>query len=138
MSLFMARSESLLINSRSLNPNAKIVLITPLQRGDFVYVNRHMKNFSMLLAHIKQKKEQNLAQFAEAINEIGKIEHFAVVDLYNKSGIDLKNMTKFKRLKRPKNEPEYKNYTFPDYIDISFNPETDEYPYPIESIDMTY
>ncbi len=119
---------------KSLNPNAKIILITPLQRGDFVYIN-NMKNSAF--GSYKAKKEQNLAQFAELINEIGKIEHFAVIDLYNKSGIGLKNMVKFKRLKDPKTG-EYKNYIFPDYIDIPFDPATDEYPYPLEAIDMTY
>jgi lysophospholipase L1-like esterase len=47
------------------------------------------------------------------------------------------NLVKFKRLKSPQTG-EYKNYAYPDFIDIPFNPETDEYPYPLESIDMTY
>jgi lysophospholipase L1-like esterase len=46
-------------------------------------------------------------------------------------------MIKFKHLKDPKTG-QYKNYKYPDYIDVPFNPETDEYPYPVESIDMTY
>ena len=46
-------------------------------------------------------------------------------------------MVKFKRLKDPKTG-EYKNFTYPDYINIPFNPDTDEYPYPLESVDMTY
>jgi lysophospholipase L1-like esterase len=33
---------------------------------------------------------------------------------------------------------EYKNYSYPSFIDIPFNPETDEYPYPKDAIEMTY
>ena len=32
----------------------------------------------------------------------------------------------------------YENYPYPKFIDIPFNPETDEYPYPLESMEMTY
>jgi lysophospholipase L1-like esterase len=119
---------------KNLNPNAKIILITPLQRGDFVYIANSKNN---AIGSYKPKNEQNLAQFAEAIVNIAKIEDFPVIDLFNKSGITQKNMVNFKRLKDP-NTGEYKNLKYPSFIDIPFNPETDEYPYPIESINMTY
>jgi lysophospholipase L1-like esterase len=64
-------------------------------------------------------------------------EHFAVIDLYKKSGMTLKKLVKYKRLKDPQTG-EYKNYPYPSFIDIPFNPATDEYPYPQEAIDMTY
>jgi lysophospholipase L1-like esterase len=32
----------------------------------------------------------------------------------------------------------YKNYSYPSFIDVPFNPETDEYPYPVDAIEMTY
>jgi len=85
----------------------------------------------------KAKNGQQLAQFAEAINAIGKYEHFDVIDLYNKSGMTLNTLVKYKRLKNP-STGEYKDYSYPDFIDIPFNPETDEYPYPVDAIDMTY
>ncbi|MEO6452450.1 MAG: hypothetical protein ABIN97_00145 [Ginsengibacter sp.] len=44
---------------------------------------------------------------------------------------------KYKRLKNPNNDV-YKNYRYPDFIDIPFTPETDDYPYPVDAIDMTY
>ena len=119
---------------KSLNTNAKIILITPLQRGDFVYVN-NFKN--QAYGSYKSKKDQTLAQFADAIINIGQLEKFRVIDLYYKSGINQKNMVKFKRLKDPKTS-EYKNYTYPSYIEIPFNPATDENPYPVEAINMTY
>jgi lysophospholipase L1-like esterase len=119
---------------RSLNNEAKIILITPLQRSDFVYINDFKNN---AFGSYKAKNNQSLSQVAEAIGQIANHEHFTLIDLYNKSGITLKNMVKFKHLKDPKTG-QYKNYKYPDYIDIPFNPETDEYPYPVECIDMTY
>jgi lysophospholipase L1-like esterase len=119
---------------RSLNDKAKIILITPMQRVDFVYIN-DMKNNAW--GSYKEKNGQSLAQFAAAINAIGKYEHFNVVDLYNKSGMTLKTLVKYKRLKNPATG-EYKNYHYPDFVDIPFNPETDEYPYPVDAVDMTY
>ncbi|MDR1523981.1 MAG: hypothetical protein LBS79_01820, partial [Tannerella sp.] len=59
------------------------------------------------------------------------------IDLYHKSGITQKNMVKFKRLKDPATG-NYKNFTYPEYIDVPFDPKNDEYPYPLEAIDMTY
>ena len=49
----------------------------------------------------------------------------------------LENLVKFKRLKDP-DTGEYKNFTYPAFINVAFNPETDEYPYPPAAIDMTY
>ena len=119
---------------KSLNKDAKIMLITPLQRGDFVYLTNFKNN---AYGSYKDKKDQQLSQFVDVIIEIGRIENLTVIDLYNKSGITLKNMVKFKRLKDPKTG-EYKNFTYPDYLDIPFNPDADEYPYPLESVNMTY
>jgi len=119
---------------RSLNKDAKIILITPMQRVDFVYIN-DMKNNAY--GSYKEKKGQSLAQFAEAINNIGKHENLKVIDLYNKNGMSLPNLVKYKHLKDPANGQD-KNYPYPAFIDIPFNPETDIYPYPEEAIDMTY
>ena len=119
---------------RALNSKAKIILITPLQRGDFVYIANFKNN---AYGSYKAKTAQELAQFAEAINQIGQFEGFEVIDLFNKSGITPKKMVKFKRLKDPKTG-EYKNFKYPDYLDIPFNPATDEYPYPAEASNMTY
>jgi lysophospholipase L1-like esterase len=119
---------------RSLNDKAKIILITPMQRADFVYI-ADMKNNAY--GSYKKKKGQSLSQFADAISNIARYEHFDVVDLYHNSGMTLKNLVKFKRLKDPKSGT-YKNYPYPEFINIPFNPETDEYPYPLEAMDMTY
>jgi lysophospholipase L1-like esterase len=78
-----------------------------------------------------------LAQFAAAIKAIALYEHYDVVDLYNQKELMIKNLVKFKRLKDPKTGG-YKNFPYPDFIHIPFNPETDEYPYPKAAMNMTY
>ncbi|SEJ73119.1 Lysophospholipase L1 [Dyadobacter sp. SG02] len=119
---------------KQLNKKARIILITPMQRGDFVYINSYKNN---AFGSYKPKKDQTLEQFANAVVEIGKKERLPVVDLYHDSGINLDNMVRFKRLKDPQTGT-YKDFKYPDYVDVPYNPETDEYPYPEQSIDMTY
>lgn len=119
---------------KSLNPKARIILITPLQRGDFVYINNAKNN---AWGSYKAKNGQMLSMFVTAINAIGSLEKLDVVDLYNKSGITQKNLVKFKRLRDPKTG-QYKNFKYPQYTAIPFDPGADEYPYPPEAVDMTY
>jgi lysophospholipase L1-like esterase len=119
---------------RSLNPGARILLITPMQRTDFVYINDPKNN---AYGSYKEKNGQTLAQFAGAIDSIGRAEGFAVVDLYHQKGMGIERLVKFKRLKDP-GTGQYKHYRYPDYTRIPFQPGTDEYPYPVEAIDVTY
>lgn len=119
---------------KSLNKDANIILITPMQRGDFVYVKNFKNN---AYGSYKDKKGYNLKEYADGIKEIAYHENFKIVDLYGKSGITPKNVVKFKRLKDPLTG-KYKNFPYPQYLNIPFNPETDEYPYPLEAINMTY
>jgi lysophospholipase L1-like esterase len=119
---------------KELNSEAQILLITPMQRGDFVYVANFNNN---AYGSYKTKNEQSLEQFANAIREIGKHEHISVVDLYHDKALSVKKAVNFKRLKNPSTGA-YENYKYPTYCSIPFNPESDEYPYPIESIRMTY
>ena len=125
----------LIINKlRSLNRDAVIILITPMQRADFVYIADAKNN---AYGSYKDKNGQSLAGFADAIKSIASYEKLELVDLFNNSGMTLHNLVKYKRLKDPKTGS-YRNYAYPDFIDIPFNPDTDEYPYPVDAIDMTY
>lgn len=119
---------------KQLNPKARIILITPMQRGDFVYINNPKNN---AYGSYKPKKDQTLEQFANAVVAIGKLEKIPVVDLYHNSGMNAENMVHYKRLKDPATG-EYRDYTYPDYTTVPFDPENDEYPYPEAAIDMTY
>jgi lysophospholipase L1-like esterase len=119
---------------RSLNSGAKIILITPMQRADFVYINNAKNN---AYGSYKDKNGYWLEQYTSALDSIGKYEGFKVIDLYHKKGMGIKNLVKYKRLKDTV-AGGYKNYRYPQYIGIPFNPNTDEYPYPITAIDVTY
>ncbi len=80
----------------SLHADAKIILITPMQRSDFVYIaDTHNNAYGCY----KPKNGQELSQFADAVKEIGRYEHFTVIDLYYNSGITVENVVKFKSLK---------------------------------------
>jgi len=117
-----------------LNKSAKIILITPMQRSDFVYINNKKNN---AWGSYKPKNGQELKEVVAAIDSIGRYEHAEVVDLYHKKGMSVENLVKFKRLKDPQTG-EYKNYPYPQYTTIPFDPEKDEYPYPVNAIDVTY
>ncbi|RYF77047.1 MAG: SGNH/GDSL hydrolase family protein [Cytophagaceae bacterium] len=119
---------------RSLNPEAHIVLITPMQRADFVYLTNYKNN---AYGSYKAKNGQYLEAFANAIDSIGRFDHVAVVDLYHLKGLNVKRLVKYKRLKDPQTGT-YTNYPYPAFIDVPFNPETDDYPYPLEAVDKTY
>ena len=119
---------------KSLNAEAKIIFITPMQRVDFVYISNFKNN---AYGSYRDKKGQNLESFANAVKDIAQFEHMPVVDLYHAKKMDYAHLVKFKRLKDPLSS-EYKNYKYPEFIDVPFNPETDEYPYPVEASKVTY
>jgi lysophospholipase L1-like esterase len=119
---------------RSLNSEAKIILITPMQRADFVYINNPKNN---AWGSYKEKNGKSLEHFAEAISAIGALERLTVVDLYHEKKLKVEKLVKFKRLKDPITGS-YKNFPYPKFIDLPFNPDTDEYPYPADAINMTY
>jgi len=119
---------------QSLNPEAKIILITPMKRVDFVYINNYKNN---ALGSYRDKNDQSLESFSALLKEISQLEGMELVDLYHQKGMDHTDLVKYKRLKDPVTGV-YKNYRYPDFIDIPFDPEKDEYPYPVESIDVTY
>ncbi|MBN8855667.1 MAG: GDSL family lipase [Sphingobacteriales bacterium 50-39] len=119
---------------RSLNPDAVIVLITPLQRSDFVYINDAKNN---AYGSYKDRAGQTLEQVAGALRDIGEHEHFKVVDLYHNKKLSIPHLVQYKRLRDPQTG-DYKNYTYPDYTKIPFDPGKDQYPYPPDAVGMTY
>jgi lysophospholipase L1-like esterase len=119
---------------RQLNKEAKIVLITPMQRNDFVYLFNATNN---AYGSYKTKNGQSLEAFANAVIAIGKIENIPVIDLYRDPLLDLKNLVNFKRLKNPRTG-KYENYHYPQFTQIPFDPKNDEYPYPPTAANMTY
>ncbi|MFD2571209.1 SGNH/GDSL hydrolase family protein [Spirosoma soli] len=119
---------------RNLNPQAHILLITPMQRADFVYLTNYQNN---AYGSYKAKNGQQLESFANAIDSIGRFEHLPVVDLYHTRSLRIKTLVKYKRLKDPQTGA-YRNYSYPAFIGVPFDPKTDAYPYPTEAIAITY
>ncbi|TWR30961.1 SGNH/GDSL hydrolase family protein [Mucilaginibacter pallidiroseus] len=119
---------------KSLNPEAKIVLITPMQRTDFVYLFDANNN---AYGSYKQKNGQSLESVANAIDSIAHYQHIPVVDLYHNSALSVDQMVNFKRLKNPATG-KYQNYSYPEYTTIPFDPKADEYPNPMDAVNITY
>jgi lysophospholipase L1-like esterase len=119
---------------RNLNKSARIVLITPLKRTDFVYLEDFHNN---AYGSYKPRNGQWLHEVAAAIKTIGEYEKLPVIDLYNDAEFPIDRLVKFKRL-RDSATNEYKNYPYPEYINKPFDPSHDQYPYPEDAIDLTY
>jgi len=119
---------------RSLNSDAVIILMTPLQRTDYVDLNNPSVFFP---GDYAAKNGVYLSQYADAIKIIAKAEHLKLCDLYYKSGITAKNAVHFRRLRDPQTG-QYKNYTYPEYTKIPYHPATDDYPYPVDAMYMTF
>ncbi|MEZ0611153.1 SGNH/GDSL hydrolase family protein [Fibrella sp. WM1] len=119
----------------SLNPAAPIVLITPMQRVDFVYLFNYKNN--AYGSYKPNKSGQTLEAFANAIDSIGHYAQLPVVDLYHTRQLAMDKLVRFKRVKNP-STGQYTNYPYPTFVDLPFDPAADEYPYPTESIAMTY
>ena len=105
-----------------------------MPRGDFVSINNPKKN---AYGSYKEKDGQSLEQVVEAIRAIGRYERVKVVDLYHIKRLSVPRLVRFKHLKDPQSGG-YKDFRYPDYIGIPFNPVTDEYPYPADAMEMTY
>ncbi|MCC8424643.1 SGNH/GDSL hydrolase family protein [Mucilaginibacter sp. UR6-11] len=119
---------------RSLNSDAVIIFITPFQRTDYVDINN---SASIIYGSYKAKNGHFLSEYADVMKTIAKAENFKLVDLYYKSGVTPKNAVKYRRLRDPKTGG-YKNYKYPEYIGMPFNPATDDYPYPVDAMNYTY
>ena len=119
---------------RSMNPNANILLITPMQRTDFVYINDAHNN---AYGSYKPKNGQYLEEFANAIDSIGLLENIPVADLFHDHKLRIEKLMNFKRVKDP-HSGLYRNYKYPESTGIPFDPNKDEYPYPENSINFSY
>jgi len=128
-------SYRIIINKlQSLSKNARIILVAPMQRVNFVSVNDKKNN---AWGSYKDNNGQSLEQFANAVVSIAHLEKLEVIDLYHNKQLKIEDLVNFERLKNPETG-QYKDYKYPDFAHISFNPETDEYPYPPQAINLTY
>jgi len=119
---------------RNLNPAALTVLITPMPRADFVYINNYKNN---AWGSYKAKEGQTLEQVADAVMNIARHENLRCIDLYHDRRLAIPRLIRYKRLKDPQTGA-YHEYSYPAYTSVPFDPATDEYPYPEEAIGMTF
>ena len=96
---------------RSLNPAAPIVLVTPMQRADFVYINNYKNN---AWGSYKEKEGQTLEQVAAAVIDIARQENLRCVDLYHDRRLAVRRLIHYKRLKDPQTGA-YHDYPYPAY-----------------------
>lgn len=119
---------------RSLNPQAVIVLITPMKRADFYYINGPANN---AYGSQSAKNGQYLESFANTIDSIGRLAQIPVIDLYHDHALPDNKLVKYERLKDPATG-QYVNWPYPKSKSIPFDPKTDDYPYPPDAINLTY
>jgi len=119
---------------KAINPKADIILITPMQRSDFVYILDPKNN---AFGSYRKRAGQSLESFSLAVAKIGSIERLKVINLYADKALSLSKLVKFKRL-RCLETGYYKNYSLKQSIDKPYDPIEDEYPYPLEAMGMTY
>ena len=117
-----------------LNKDAPIILITPMPRADFVYINNPKNN---AYGSYKPKDGQTLEEVANAILDIGRRENLRVVDLYHVKSLAVPHLVKYKHVKDAATGT-YHDYPWPQYTTVPFDPAQTEYAYPPDAADMTY
>lgn len=117
---------------RQHSKTAPIVVMTPVERGDFVYLENPMN-----MAHGSYEEENGLklSEVSRMIRDVVKKEGVSILDLHQKSGFTPENAVHFKRICI---DGEQKDIPYPDYIGIFYDPNKDDYPYPKEASYMTY
>ena len=74
----------------------------------------------------------------ERLSDAAVTEIQALVDEPGIDGYLIPRLVHFKRLRDPEAAGTYKDYPYPDYTTIPFDPVKDDYPYPPEAVEMTY
>jgi lysophospholipase L1-like esterase len=133
-STFFGAYRNIIDKLRAINRHSRIILITPMQRGDFVYIADMTNN-----AHgsYREKSGQSLEEFADAVLRIALHEKIEAIDLFHENRLNLDRVVKYKWLRDPETGV-YKKFGYPEYTNIPFNPAMDDYPYPNDAIGMTY
>ncbi len=122
----------ILSHIRQAGPEAKIIVMNPVERGDFVYILDPMNH-----AHGSYAPDQGqmLSDIAEGILNACRKAGIPALDLHGLSGFAPETAVRFKRVKTAEG---YQDLTYPAYIDAQIDFENDEYPYPPEAADYTY
>lgn len=122
----------LLDHIREAAPKAWIIVGNPVERTDFVYLWDFKNNAR---GSYMPEHGQMLSALSAAIIRCCEMENIPTVNCHDLSGFTPENAVRFKRVRQGNH---LEDLVYPDYIDISFSPEKDPYPYPIEAAWMTY
>ncbi len=117
---------------RMVNENAKILVMNPVERADFICV---LDTLNQAQGSYAPEAGVMLSKVAEAIVSCAEEMGLCVLDLYKTCGFTQENVIHFKRLKK---DGIYQDLPYPDYIGVPYHAETDEYPYPLEAVALTY
>lgn len=117
---------------RALRPDARILVLNPVERTDFVYLFDAYNNAQGSYA---PEHGQKLSDVARGIVETCRSQGIAALDLHDACGITPKNAVRFKRVSTPQG---VRDLPWPDYVGLPFDPARDPYPYPPEARALTY
>ena len=122
----------LISHIRQKAPNAALLVMNPVERGDFVYI---LDPFNNALGSYMPDQGQWLSDIAEGIYETCCEEGIPALNLHDLSGITPENVVRFKWVKT---QDGYRKLPYPEYTKIPVRFGEDEYPYPEEAADFTY
>ncbi len=122
----------LIKNIYTLNQKAKILVLNPVERGDFICI---LDTLNQAQGSYAEEAGVMLSEVSDAIYQCAKHAGLPALDLHKECGFTQENVVCFKRVKE---DGIVKDLPFPDYIGVPYNPEIDEYPYPIEAVNFTY
>lgn len=123
---------SLIQRIRTANPSAEILVLNPVERADFICI---LDTLNQAQGSYAPEAGVMLSQVAEAIYQCAKKAGIPAFDLHSACGFTQENVIHFKWMKK---DGAYQRLTYPDYIGVPYQPETDEYPYPPEAAALTY
>lgn len=117
---------------RRANPSANLLVMNPVERGDFVCISNALNN-----AHGSDTPDggQYLADIAHGIYVACRRVGVPVLDLHTQSGFSVETAVRFKRVKTPEG---YQDLPYPAYRRCAVDFAHDAYPYPPEAANMTY
>lgn len=115
-----------------ISSKAPIIVMNPVERADFVYYYDYDNKAP---GSYEPYAGQWLKDVSKVIYESCREENVYPLDLHKLSGFNQKNVIRFKRVKV---NGAYQNLPYPDYVGVPFDPKSDEYPYPMEAVALTY
>lgn len=117
---------------RETAPKGRIVIMTPVERGDYVCIG---DPGCQTMGSYRPQAGQRLCDIAEAIARSAEKAGLCVVDLHKNAGFTAESVVRFKRLRK---EAGYHDYVYPGYVDVPYDWKRDPYPYPVEAVGMTF